>query len=376
MKQIKTNAVVKVLTLKVIPENKEDLLLRIIRFNKACNYVSEIALREKKFYWLAIQRMVYHDIRDKFGLQAAETTMVIRKVAYAYKNKKRNAPMFFKPMGSITLHKHLYRNGHVFLNGLKVKVVAPKGVELPKFPKQATLFYRNGKFIIYQVVYEDIKEEKVVDKYLGCDLGVKNILTDSNGKIYSGGFLNNLRKRRCRLKAKLQSKGTRSAKKLLYKWRRKETLLARDVNHKISKEIVVKAKMATTGIALERLNGIRGGIRVRKAHRRQQDSWSFLQLKKFIEYKSQLEGIPLKLVNPRNTSRTCPECGHIDKNNRKTQAEFKCIKCGFCGHADTVAAINISRRAAGNQPYAPSEEDVQATSDSGNCLVCFPSVGG
>jgi putative transposase len=46
-------------------------------------------------------------------------------------------------------------------------------------------------------------------------------------------------------------------------------------------------------------------------------------------------------VNPRNTSRTCPCCGHVSAQNRQTQARFACVECGFEGNADLVGAINI-----------------------------------
>ncbi|MDQ3700987.1 MAG: transposase, partial [Chloroflexota bacterium] len=49
-------------------------------------------------------------------------------------------------------------------------------------------------------------------------------------------------------------------------------------------------------------------------------------------------------VDPRHTSQTCPSCGLIDRRNRKTQATFRCIGCGFAGPADHVAATNIARR--------------------------------
>ncbi|MTJ64719.1 transposase [Nocardia seriolae] len=46
-----------------------------------------------------------------------------------------------------------------------------------------------------------------------------------------------------------------------------------------------------------------------------------------------------------NTSRTCASCGHISAGNRKSQAVFRCEKCGHEAHADTNAAINIRERA-------------------------------
>src|SRR5262245_19938254 len=57
--------------------------------------------------------------------------------------------------------------------------------------------------------------------------------------------------------------------------------------------------------------------------------------------KAALAGIAVHRVDPRNTSRTCPECGHIGRANRKTQSLFVCTSCGFAGLADVIAAENI-----------------------------------
>jgi putative transposase len=50
-------------------------------------------------------------------------------------------------------------------------------------------------------------------------------------------------------------------------------------------------------------------------------------------------------VNAANTSRTCPECGHVAKENRVTQADFACVRCAYSGHADLVGARNVLHRA-------------------------------
>jgi len=50
-------------------------------------------------------------------------------------------------------------------------------------------------------------------------------------------------------------------------------------------------------------------------------------------------------VDARNTSRTCPDCGHVAKDNRTTQADFTCTACGFTANADHVAAMNVINRA-------------------------------
>jgi transposase len=99
------------------------------------------------------------------------------------------------------------------------------------------------------------------------------------------------------------------------------------------------------------LSGIHDRITVRHSQRRQHDSWAFRQLRTFIEYKAKLAGVVIRLVDPRNTSRTCPVCGCVDKRNRASQAIFSCVSCGFSSPTDTVAAGNISRRALVNVLY-------------------------
>ena len=59
--------------------------------------------------------------------------------------------------------------------------------------------------------------------------------------------------------------------------------------------------------------------------------------------KAEKAGRELIAVNPANTSRTCPDCGHCAKGNRPSQAVFNCQQCSFTGHADTVGAINVLR---------------------------------
>ncbi|CDK30126.1 transposase (fragment) [Candidatus Babela massiliensis] len=84
---------------------------------------------------------------------------------------------------------------------------------------------------------------------------------------------------------------------------------------------------------------------VRKAQRRQHSSWSFYQLRQFIQYKADLAGIPVMLVDPKNTSRTCIQCGYVAKENRSLRDNFCCRACGYVDLADKLAAENIRRDA-------------------------------
>jgi putative transposase len=66
----------------------------------------------------------------------------------------------------------------------------------------------------------------------------------------------------------------------------------------------------------------------------------FLQI---LTAKAESAGREVMAVDPRNTSRRCPECGHTAKENRPTQEKFHCVSCDHNAHADTVGAINVLR---------------------------------
>ena len=67
------------------------------------------------------------------------------------------------------------------------------------------------------------------------------------------------------------------------------------------------------------------------------------EFRRQLEYKTRRKGGSMVPVNPRNTSRTCPECRFTSKSNRHSQSGFVCESCGFHGNADVVAAMNIRR---------------------------------
>ena len=192
-----------------------------------------------------------------------------------------------------------------------------------------------------------------VDGVLGIDLGVTNIASDSDGTHHSSRTLNHVRYRHRRLRTKLQKLGTKAARRRLQQLAGQERRFARDVNHTISKRIVATAKRTKRANALEDLKGIRTRVRARRPQRAQLHRWSFFQLRAFLAYKAQRDGIPVVLVHPRNTSRRCPACGHTATANRPNQATFRCVSCGGAGHADTIAAENIRvlGRAAVMQPH-------------------------
>ncbi len=340
---------------------KTALKQTIFRANEACNVLSQAAWDKKKFQQFSIHGLCYHAVRKQFpDLSSQIVVRCIAKVANAYKLDKKTMRKF-KPLGAISYDErilHWYTDKSLasiwaVAGRMKIPFVCSKRQrELLKTQQgQSDLIYRNGEFYLYTTCEVEEPEPSDFDDALGVDLGIVNIATDSDGKIHSGAKMNGLRARHRRLRQKLQKKGTKSARRLLKKRSRKESRFVTCENHRISKEIVVAAKDTNRAIAVEKLTGIRSRTTVRRADRATHSSWAFAQLRSFIEYKARLRGIYVIAVDPRNTSRTCPVCGCVDKRNRRSQSQFLCIKCGYSELADLVAAENI-RRVAVNQPDA------------------------
>ena len=347
------------LMVKLVPTNEqcEALLETQETFNAACNYVSNVAFNNKVFGKFRLQKFVYKNLREQFGLSAQMAVRAIAKVSESYKTDK-DACHVFKPHSAIVYDQRILswkELNRVSILTLRGRTVIPicigdyQATRIDRKVSQTDLLFRNGKFYLALII--DVPEP-VVDIPIGdvgVDLGVNNLAVDSDGEFYSGKDVDNVRERIDNLKSDLQSKGTKSAKHHLKKLSGKESRFRRSVNHRISKQLVSKAKDTHRCIALEDLGGI-GETTVRHSQRRRHKAWAFFQLRSFIEYKAKVAGVMVRFVDPRYTSQECPECHHISKSNRKSQSKFICQHCGYSLHADIVGAINISRRASVNVP--------------------------
>jgi putative transposase len=344
--------------LKLLPTAEQaDAMLRTMeRFNAACDALAAVAFANRCANKQELQKLAYHEIRKDFGLGAQMTVRAIAKVVEVYKRDKDIQPTF-RPHGAIVYDQRILswkgadRVSILTNNGRQIMpwvCGAYQHAQLDRVRGQADLIYRDGMFFLYVTI--DVGDVPVSDPqgYLGVDLGRKNIAADSDGETFCGAHNANLRRRHVRLRRKLQKKGTKSAKRLLRQRRRKEARFAAHLNHRISKEIVQKAKDTGRGIGIEDLTHIRERTTVRRSQRCAHHSWAFAQLRSFLTYKAERAGVPLLAVDPRNTSRECPCCHLIDKRNRPDRDRFRCIECGHAGPADTTAAVNIGRRAERN----------------------------
>jgi putative transposase len=318
--------------------------------NKACNFISDYAWDKQVFKKFDLQTAVYYQIKEKFNLSAQMVVRCLSKVADAYKLDKKSKRTF-RPLGSIAYDNRIlsYKTikQTVSLWTLEGRQTIPYLVgehhkRLLQYQQgESDLVFKKGRFYLLATCEVPEEESEPFVNVLGVDLGIVSIATTSEGQTYTGEQIEAVRQWYFNRKQVLQSVGTRSAKRRLKKLSGKESKFRTHTNHKISKELVQYAAYTNSAIALEDLTGIRKGTKVRKAQRAKHNSWSFHQLRSFVTYKAKKKGITVLLVDPRNTSRTCNECGHCDKANRKSQSNFLCLSCGHSANADFNASKNM-----------------------------------
>lgn len=175
---------------------------------------------------------------------------------------------------------------------------------------------------------------------MGVDLGLKcpAVCYSDTGKVK---FIGNGRKNKyIRRHFKTKRKKLGKAKKLnaIKKLRNKEQRIMKDIDHKLSREIVNFAVKNSIGtIKLEKLANIRRTTRKSRKNEFNLHTWSFYRLASFIEYKAKLLGIKVEYVDPAYTSQICPVCGKLNHANDRN---YQC-DCGYHTHRDLVGAMNI-----------------------------------
>jgi putative transposase len=190
----------------------------------------------------------------------------------------------------------------------------------------------------------DIKPPEFVpsSRGVGVDLGINRPAVTSTARFLGQRKWKEIESRYFRLKRKLQSKGTKSAKLHLKKMRRRQRLFRRDCDHVLAKQIVGSAGPGSV-IVVENLTEIRTRTKQRGRHqRRRHHGWGYAQLRGFVADKAEAAGAIVAAVDPRDTSKRCNKCGHVHRRNRPTQSLFRCQECGYEVNADLSGARNVA----------------------------------
>ncbi len=323
-------------------------------FRNACNYISEVAWANRVYNPVALHYFVYYETRERFKLPANLAIRACNRVARSYKVDRRKQHKF-KQL-SMDLDKRLFtllRNGkfRASISTIEGRVKPKLAIgeyqrELLKNPaRDAKLVYRSNsrEFYLHITILVKVPEPSGSNP-VGVDIGINNLLVASNGFSVNGKPIEHRRQHFRKLGKSLQQKGTSSAKRKLKQLSGRERRWANTVLHQVSRAFVDSLHKGDV-VVMEKLSGIRQRCKHLKSQRATFHSWAFNRLQQMIEYKCLERGVPVVYVEPKYTSQRCPRCGTIDKRNRRSQALFRCVSCGYQHNADVVASFNLVQRA-------------------------------
>lgn len=225
--------------------------------------------------------------------------------------------------------------------------------------KNVTVSQKCGRFFVsIQTEYE---YETPIHQggEIGIDMGVARFATLSNGEYFEPvnafkNFKGKLAKLQRRLKNKIKfSRNWQKLKAKIAKLHHKISNIRKDFLHqassKISKNhaIVYVEDLQVSNMAKSAKGTVENhgnNVKQKSGLNRAILDQSWFEFRCQLGYKTQWLGGSLVAVPPQNTSRICPCCGYTAKENRRTQADFKCVACGYTKHADVVGALNVLAR--------------------------------
>lgn len=359
------------------------------RYASACNCISQYVFNNDfVLNFMELQKHLYQTIREAYELKAQMTISAFKTVTARYKAVKEQmgqSPykyldehkkphyikrtlewmqkpiVFHRPQADLVRGRdYAFVKDGLSLNTLEKRVVV--AYDVPECFKDyfdgtwsfgtGKLVNLNGEWYFHIPMTKSIPDTFDASKpkhVVGIDRGLRFLATtyDETGhtEFYSGADILKKRDTFNAVRAQLQSKGTKSAKRALKRISGRENRWMTDVNHQLSKTLVEKYG-ADTLFVIEDLTGVSfadSNLKNRTAKGRNElHSWAFYQLEQFLMYKASAAGSAVIKVPADYTSQRCPKCGRILKENRHHDThEYICDCCGYRSNDDRVGAMNI-----------------------------------
>lgn len=334
-------------------------------YSQSCSRCIDVAwdMRTKKISTEKVHDLTYYPLRQELGLKSqyvcSSRNKAIEMVKSARDREKKNK-RFSKP-GHGLIPIRLDARTLSFNSERTYASVATQGerIKIPLTWHRQARRYENwfcqsgeigidkwGRWNLWLVFEKKFKLPERTGVVYGGDRGIAHVIVISNNKFYGERWWAEHERKSFLHIARLQSKGTKSAKRRLKKVFRKLRRFRENCDRVIAKQIIASLQPGDT-IVLEILTHIRDRCGVKgkahKKHRRKIGRWSFKRLENAIRYHAELSGIYVECVKAHYTSQMCSKCGVVSKSNRKNQALYSC-KCGLRLNADLNAARNIAER--------------------------------
>lgn len=224
--------------------------------------------------------------------------------------------------------------------------------------KNVTVSQSCGKWFVSIQTEREVEQPTPNGGAVGIDMGVARFATLSDGAFYAP--LNSFKRHETALRKAQQAMSRKT--KFSSNWKKAKTKVQkihsrigharRDYLHKASTAISQNhAMVCIEDLQVRNMSKSAAGtteqpgrnVRAKSGLNKSILDQGWFEFRRQLDYKLAWSGGWLIAVPPQNTSRTCPCCGHVSADNRRTQALFECVECGFEDNADVVGAINVLR---------------------------------
>lgn len=376
---------------ELMPNGKQARDMR--RFAGSCRYVYNEALKLQKanheaghkfigYVAMAKHLTQWRNSSEKAWLKDAP----VHPLQHALKDLERAYQNFFAKRAHFPQRKKKGHGDSFRYPDAKQFEIDPPNSRI-KLPKLGWIRFRNSREILGTAKnitvsqsagkwFASIQTEREVEQpvpiatsAVGIDVGIIRFATMSDGSFVAP--LNSFKKHEKRL-AKYQRRMSRKQKfsKNWHKAKRKVQQIhstisnaRKDFLHKTTAEISKNhALVAVEDLQVRNMSKSAAGnaekpgknVAAKSGLNKAILDQGWFEFRRQLEYKLNWNGGMLVAVPPQYTSQTCPCCGHVAKENRQTQAKFKCVDCGYENNADVVGAMNILAR--GHRVAACGEE--------------------
>ncbi|MFP3319977.1 MAG: RNA-guided endonuclease TnpB family protein [Acidilobus sp.] len=362
------------------PESEQALLDFLRRYRDALNYSVRVIMANRALSLTKAHRLLYNNLRERYGLPAKVAQDCYREaiaIAKAWlRNPKRGAVPTIKSLRMWLTHELGYRvrGDHVELAGGYRLMVIGWDRRYDDFPnREARLVFRDGEFTLY--VFKRVpRPAKYAPKgVLAVDINERQIVVGNSSVEVRVETPVERALRYRRLAERLQEKYSSSRymawlrrngiRRRVRSFHRKAKNIIEDWARRTAHIIVSLAKQSRLAVAREDLTGLVESLRrLPKGHRTALIALGYRRLGYWIDWQAEKNGVPILVVEPAGTSSTCPRCGTklVEVGHRR----LRCPNCGLEADRDTIAILNIEKRALSKMggslatPTAPQVTDV------------------
>jgi len=362
------------------PDSGQAVLDLMKRYRDALNYSIRAIIANKALSLSRAHRLLYEDLKERYGLPSKIAQGCYREaIAIAkswLRNPRRGAVPTAKRLSMWLTHELGYRvkGDYVeLIGGYRLRVIGWDR-RYDDFPsREARLVFRDGEFTLY--IYKRVpRPAKYVPKgVLAVDINERQIVVGNTSVEQRIETPVERALHYKRLAERLQGKYSstrysawrrrRGIRRRIRHFHRKARNIIEDWARKTSHMIISLTKQGQLAVAREDLTGLIESLRrLPKDHRTALIILGYRRLAFWIDWQAEKNGVPLLVVDPADTSSTCPRCGArlVEVGYRR----LRCPRCGFEADRDTIAILNIEGRALSQMggslttPTAPQMTDV------------------